>query len=223
MNVDIEWLSRIGRVAHAHTKLVASIAIGVAVFALLPSHWNPMTRVLCGWAVGVACYLVVVAWIMAQASVADIRRHADAQDEGAGLILVLTVAAALASLGAIFIELAAIERIMPYYGLHIALAIATVILSWMFTHTIFALHYAHEFYGKGGPDNGLSFPGDEPPDYWDFVYFSFVIGMTFQVSDVSVTDKRMRRLVVAHGALSFLFSTAIVAMTVNIAANALQK
>jgi len=211
------------RVVRAHQRLAASTALGAVALVLLPAHWNLITRALCAWALGVICYLVAAAWMMARASVADIRRHADLQDEGAGLILVLTVAAALASLGAIFMEFAATERLMPHYGLHIALAIATVVLSWMFTHTIFALHYAHEFYGKDAPANGLSFPGDEPPDYWDFVYFAFVIGMTFQVSDVSVTHKRIRRLVVAHGALSFLFSTAIVALTVNIAANALQK
>ena len=102
-----------------------------------------------------------------------------------------------------------------------ALAIATVILSWAFIQTIFALHYAHDFYGKGQRANGLKFPGDDKPDYWDFVYFSFVIGMTFQVSDVAVTNKWIRRSVVAHGVLSFFFTTTVVALTVNMAASAL--
>ena len=149
--------------------------------------------------------------------------NAAAQDEGAFAILILTVAAAIASLGAIFAELAAIERTDPHYGLYIALAIGTVVLSWSFIHTIFALHYAHEFYGERARKSGLKFPDDGQPDYWDFVYFSFVIGMTFQVSDVAVTHKSIRRMVVAHGALSFFFTTAIVAMTVNIAANVIQK
>ena len=102
-----------------------------------------------------------------------------------------------------------------------ALAIATVILSWAFIHTIFALHYAHDFYGKGQRATGLKFPGDGQPDYWDFIYFSFVIGMTFQVSDVAVTNKWIRRSVVAHGVLSFFFTTTVVALTVNMAASAL--
>ena len=97
------------------------------------------------------------------------------------------------------------------------LAAVTILLSWAFTHTIFALHYAHEYYdenaGKGG---GLKFPGDEPPDYWDFMYFSFVVGMTFQVSDVQVEDHKLRREVLAHGVLAFFFNVAIVALTINI-------
>ena len=98
-----------------------------------------------------------------------------------------------------------------------------MVLSWAFTHTIFALHYAHEFYREGARSKGLKFPDDHAPDYWDFVYFSFVVGMTFQVSDVAITQKSVRRMVVAHGALSFFFSTAIVAMMVNIAAELFQK
>ena len=89
----------------------------------------------------------------------------------------------------------------------------------MFTQTIFALHYAHEFYGTGRRAAGLKFPGDERPDYWDFVYFAFVIGMTFQVSDVGITHREIRRTVVAHGVLSFLFTAAILALAVNIAAS----
>jgi uncharacterized membrane protein len=79
------------------------------------------------------------------------------------------------------------------------LAVATVILSWAFTHTVFALHYAYEFYGEGQRANGLRFPGDNRPDYWDFIYFSFVIGTTLQVSDVAVTNRWIRHSVSAHG------------------------
>ena len=156
--------------------------------------------------------------MMARAPVAEIRKHADAQDEGAFALMVLTVAAAMASMGAIFAELAREGDMEP---LSYALAIATVVLSWAFIHTIFALHYAYDFYGEGQRANGLKFPGDAKPDYWDFVYFSFVIGMTFQVSDVAVTNKWIRRSVVAHGVLSFFFTTTVVALTVNMAANAI--
>ena len=99
------------------------------------------------------------------------------------------------------------------------MAVATVILSWVFTHTVFALHYAYEFYGEGQRANGLRFPGDNRPDYWDFIYFSFVIGTTFQVSDVAVTNRWIRHSVSAHGVLSFFFNTAIFALTVNMAAS----
>jgi len=213
------------RVGMAHRRLFASAAIGLAtMFILHATGMGAVARVLIGWDVGVVIYLVAAAFIMAHCStVAAIKKNASIQDEGAFAILILAVAAAVASLGAIFAELAVIERQDPHYGLYIALVIITVVLAWTFTHTIFALHYAHEFYGEGARSNGLKFPNDNQPDYWDFVYFSFVVGMTFQVSDVAVTQKSVRRLVVAHGALSFFFSTAIVAMTVNIAAGLFQK
>ena len=179
---------------------------------------------LIGWDVGVLIYLVAAAVVMTRcSSVSEMQNNAAAQDEGGFAILILSIAAAVASLGAIFAELSTIERTSPSYGLYIALAIGTVMLSWAFTHTIFALHYAHAFYGGHLRKSGLRFPGDGQPDYWDFVYFAFVIGMTFQVSDVAITHKSIRRMVVAHGALSFFFTAAIISVTVNIAANVIQK
>ncbi len=86
---------------------------------------------------------------------------------------------------------------------------------------MFALHYAHDYYGEGNRANGLIFPGKDKPDYWDFMYFAFVIGMTFQVSDVQVSNRLIRRLVVTHGALSFVFNAAILAVTVNLATSAI--
>ena len=156
----------------------------------------------------------------ASAPIAEIRKHAALQDEGALALMVLTIVAALASLAAIFAELTADGDNRPGVWPHM-LAIATVVLSWAFIHTIFALHYAYDFYGDGKRANGLKFPGDDKPDYWDFMYFSFVVGMTFQVSDVAVTNKWIRRSVVAHGIVSFFFSTTVVALTVNMAANAI--
>jgi uncharacterized membrane protein len=216
------WIVRVGM---AHKRLLISAAIGIAaILVLRTTGLHLVTSMLLGWDIAVAIYLVAAAVVMARCStVAAIKRNAAIQDEGAFAILLLTVAAAIASLGAIFAELAALDRTSPNYGLDIALVVTTVILSWTFTHTIFALHYAHDFYGEAERSDGLKFPGNTQPDYWDFVYFSFVIGMTFQVSDVAVTNRSIRRMVVAHGALSFLFSTAIVALTVNIAAGLLQK
>ena len=216
------WIVRVGM---AHKRLVISAVIGIAtIFVLRLTDLTLVTRLLLGWDTGVAIYLVWAATVMARCStVAQLKRNAAIQDEGGFAILLLTVGAAIASLGAIFAELAALERANPHYGLHVALAVATVVLSWTFTHTIFALHYTHDFYGEAERANGLKFPGNTHPDYWDFVYFAFVIGMTFQVSDVAVTNRSIRRLVVAHGALSFFFSTTIVALTVNIAAGLFQK
>ncbi len=210
------------RVGVAHKRLFISALLGLIIMLVLPA--TLITRTLIGWDVGVLIYLVAAAVVMTQCSSASaMQSNAAAQDEGAWAILILTAAAGLASLIAIFAELAAIQRTDPHYGIYVTLAIGTVVLSWTFIHTIFALHYAHEFYGAGEHKNGLRFPGDVAPDYWDFIYFSFVVGMTFQVSDVAVMHKMVRRTVVAHGALSFFFTTAVVAMAVNIAASIIQK
>jgi uncharacterized membrane protein len=210
------------RVGKAHRRLFISVAIGLAVMLALPAA--PMTRVLIGWDTGVLIYIVAAVVVISRCTtIARMRSNASAQDEGGLAILILTAAAGMAGLIAIFAELAVLERDSPQYGLYIALAVGTVVLSWTFVHTIFALHYAHDFYGEGNQRNGLRFPGEEQPDYWDFVYFAFVIGMTFQVSDVAVTNKTVRRTVVAHGALSYFFTTAVLAMAVNIAAGIIQK
>jgi uncharacterized membrane protein len=209
------------RVGKAHVRLLVSAVIGAIAAAVLPG--SVLTRALLGWDLGVAIYLISAAAAMAHCvSVAQMERNAAAQDEGAYAVLALTGASALASLGAIFAELDVVDRSDPQYGLYGVLAVGTVLLSWTFVHTIFALHYAHDYYG-GRHRGGLRFPEDEKPDYWDFVYFAFVVGMTFQVSDVAVTQKQIRRMVVAHGVLSFFFTTTVVAMMVNIAAGVIQK
>ena len=208
------------RIVRARPRLFWSAAAGVALAAVLAlTAWPPVTRVLVGWDAGVALYLAVVAHMMWRSDVAGIRGRATVEDEGRLAILVLTALAGLASLGAIFAVLA-----NPAGGgrpaLRVAHAALTILLSWAFIHTIFALHYAHEFYDVTA--GGLAFPsGAGDPDYWDFVYFSFVIGMTSQVSDVAVTSKEVRRIVTAHGVLSFVFNAALLALTVNLAAGAL--
>ena len=209
------------RFVHFHIRLVAAIILGGAVYALLPGDWSPVTRMLLGWNVGIVCYLAAVAVMMARTSDTGLEERATTEeDEGAVAILILTIAAAAASLGAIFVELAQAKSNGAASGHHVALAISTVLLSWAFTHTIFALHYAYDFYGAGQRAKGLRFPEEDRPDYWDFIYFSFVIGMTFQVSDVQVTNKGIRRLVAAHGVVSFLFNTTVIALMVNLATDA---
>jgi uncharacterized membrane protein len=206
------------RVIRARPRLFLSALGGAAVSGLLPAELRFPTRLLIGWDVGVAVYLALAYVLIAQSDVARIKRRAATQDEGRVAILVLTAAAALASLGAIVAELGSTDR----RAMDLALAAFTIVLSWAFTHTMFALHYAHDFYDKRAPEGGgLAFPGNEKPDYWDFVYFSLVIGMTSQVSDVAITCKPIRRTVSAHGVISFFFNAALLALLVNIAASAL--
>jgi uncharacterized membrane protein len=212
-------LPRILRVMRARPRLFICAVLGLILIALLPPEWHWATRLLVGWDVGVGIYLVAVFIVMTQSDTANIRRRSVLMDEGRVAVLALTAAAALASLGAIVVQLSDKTGHAPRY---LALAIITLVLSWAFTHTIFALHYAHEFYAeKRYADGGLAFPGKDEPDYWDFMYFSLVIGMTSQVSDVAVTAKTLRRFVAAHGVISFVFNAALLALTVNIAASAL--
>jgi uncharacterized membrane protein len=209
------------RVVRSRPRLFISAGVGVlATLVLAATSWRWPTRMLAGWDLGVVLYLVLAFEAFATSTVAHIRQHAAEQDEGQAAILILTVAAALASLAAIFAELGTSAGAARQPA-HVALATITIVLSWALIHTIFALHYAHEFYDvtEGG---GLAFPGGDPePDYWDFVYFSFVIGMTSQVSDVGITSKQIRRTVAAHGVVSFVFNAALLALTVNLAASAI--
>jgi uncharacterized membrane protein len=209
------------RVILARPRLATSAMLGIAVIALLPSDMLVSRRLLIGWDAGVALYLMLVYDLMARSNIAEIRGHAADQDEGRLAMLVLTVFAAIASLGAILAELGTSPG-ASRTPTQLALATTTIALSWAFIHTFFALHYAHDFYGEhGAKQGGLNFPGDDEPDYWDFVYFSFVIGMTSQVSDVTVTSKPIRQTVAAHGIVSFFFNVTLLALTVNIAASAI--
>jgi uncharacterized membrane protein len=211
------------RVIRAHSRLAISIVVGIAVMAALHGWggWDVTRQILVGWNAGVALYLVLAYYLMARSSAEHIRGHAARADEGQIAILVLTVLAALASLGAILAELGASPGAQRA-PMQLALAGITLVLSWVFIHTIFALNYAHDYYGEhGGKKSGLNFPAEKQPDYWDFVYFAFVIGMTCQVSDVAVTSKLVRRTVNAHGIVSFFFNVALMALMVNIAASAI--
>jgi uncharacterized membrane protein len=210
------------RIVRARPRLFVSAAVGIAVIAALSGELRVSTRMLVGWDIGIALYLVLALHMMATADIHHIRRRARLQDEGQAVILMLTAVAALASLGAIFALLASSGG-GNRQPVDLLLATVTILLSWGFTHVMFALHYAHEYYdASGGTPGGLEFPGGErEPDYWDFVYFSFVIGMTSQVSDVMVSCQPIRRIVTLHGMISFIFNAALLALTVNMAASAI--
>jgi uncharacterized membrane protein len=207
------------RVVYARPRTFISMAIGIVAFFLLPGSLRLVTRLLVGWDVFVSFYLALVYIMVLRSSIAHIRRNAVLQDDGRFLILLVTALGAFASIAAIVFELGASNRSGP--GL--ALATITIALSWAAVHTAFSLHYAHDYY-RGSKPGGLQFPSgdtDDEADYWDFVYFSFVIGMTAQVSDVGITDRIIRRTATVHGIISFVFNTALVALMVNIAASAI--
>jgi uncharacterized membrane protein len=211
------------RFVRLHAKLVIGALVGLFIVALAPFTLLT-TRPLLGWDIGVALYLLLIHSTMSRCDIARIRRRAAEQDEGAFAILLMTMAATFASLVAIVFALGG-SKSAPHEqaAVLIGLTIGTILLSWFFVHTIFALHYAHEYYGerRDGIIGGLNFPGDEDPDYWDFFYFSLVIGMTSQVSDVAITSKGIRRVATKHGALSFFFNDAVLALTINMVSSLL--
>jgi len=206
-------MPKLVRIIYVRPRLFISLLVGLAAFLAAPVWWRPATRLLIAWDVFSALYTSLVFAMVARWSIDRIRRQAAIQDDGRFIILIVTAVGALASIAAIILELS----IKPQQAAQLALALVTILLSWAMIHITFALHYAHEYY-RGGTSGGLAFPGGQDPDYWDFVYFSFVIGMTAQVSDVGITDRMIRRTATAHGVVSFMFNTALLALTVNIAA-----
>jgi len=205
----------------ARPGMLASAVIGVLMGLLVPHVASPVTRALLGWNIGVWLYLVLI-WIsMARADHHRLRKAALAHAEGAATVLTVVVSAALASLAAIVLELAAAKAGGAPHALPlVALVLVTVAGSWLVLPTLFTLNYATLYY-DGDKGAGLLFPGsgavDFTPDYVDFLYFSFTIAVALQTADVAITTKRMRRLVLAQALLSFVFNTAILAFAINIA------
>jgi uncharacterized membrane protein len=214
------------RFVQLHNKLLLAAAIGFAVSQSFPGSFKIPACILIGWDVTLVIYLVWTYAAMRRANVANIRQRAAEEDEGASFILLLSIAATAASFVAIAFALGGIKSgqgaVLPGgIPAHVILAITTILLSWTFVHTIFTFHYAHEYYSKRHDDRigGLIFPHDSEPDYRDFLYFSLVIGMTSQTSDVDICSKVIRRMAAIHGALSFFFNLTVLALTVNMVSN----
>ena len=214
------------RQLRARPRLFISGLIGLAVAWLMP-QWlasQPTTRLIIGYNAGACLYLLLSGIMMARSSDDKMRHRARLQDDGQLLILALVIIAAVASLAAIIAQLAAVKEMqgMLKYA-HIGLAALTIVSSWAFTQMMFALHYAHDYYvaRARGNSGGLEFPGENAPDYADFLYFACVIGTSAQTADVSFTSRAMRRVGLAHCVLAFFFNTTVLALTINIAASLL--
>ena len=203
-------------------RLVVAVAVGVVAALLLPGAYSAVTRSLFGWNVSVWLYLGLAGWMMLRADHARLRQVAVAQAEAAAVVLVITILAALISLVGIVAELMAAKapgapRALP----HVLFALTTVAGSWLLVPTTFALTYASLFY-RTAHGSGLVFPHVDDafkPDYGDFMYFSFTVAVASQTADVSISTQAMRRLVLLQSVLSFVFNTAILAFTINIAAS----
>ncbi len=207
-------------------RLVCGLIAGISVSALpLPADWQ--FRSLLGWSVGIAVYLVLAWWVCHAFDSKRTRERAQAQDEPSAVLLLLLVLATMACVAAITLLIQQSKGLEGLArGLHVGLAVLALVTSWLFIQTVFAFHYAHLYYFEEKQQEadgaGLQFPGGLDPDYFDFLYYSHVVGMTSQVSDVQVTSREMRRLTLVHGVLSFAFNMLIVALSINVVAGLLQ-
>ncbi|MEI6350875.1 MAG: DUF1345 domain-containing protein [Verrucomicrobiota bacterium] len=213
------------RIKHwdAHHRFLTALAVSAAVTLLTAGHLRLPVQLVAAWNAFSGCLLALTWFQIVTAQPAKFLSTARLQDSSRTAISLFVIAAACISLFAVTFLLGTAKE-LPKEALlkHVLLAVVTVVGSWSLIHTVFALRYAHIFYGdsknrkQDGHARGLEFPGEPSPDYLDFAYFSFVIGMTCQVSDVQIANRSIRRLALVHGLLSFGFNTVILALSINI-------
>jgi uncharacterized membrane protein len=213
-----------------HPRLIITIAVALVLWLGLREVMASHTALVIALDGAGALFLILTAAMLIQTNHDIMLRRSQALDEGqVGMVVVAFAAAALA-LSAVFLEVSGAKNLPPdILHWHLALAMASIVIAWLVTHTLFGLHYAHLYYGgdddptddKITPRGGLDFPGEKRPDYWDFLYFAFVVGMTCQTSDVQVTGRTTRRLTLVHGIMAFFFNTVVLAVAINIAASLL--
>lgn len=209
-----------------HQRLVYGGGVA-AVVALLPLPASWASQALLAWCAGSATFLVLAWWLAVAFDAARTRSHAQAQDQPSVLLFLLVLASVFASTGAIAVMLQQLQNLSAWTLLaHLALSMLALALSWLLMQTIFAFRYAHLYYREElhghARGAGLEFPGKLPPDYFDFLYYAHVVGMTSQVSDVVVTSRKMRRLTLLHSVTSFAFNMLVLALSINVMSGAIK-
>ena len=206
---------------HAIHKIIICIVLALTACLVADIKDNALTRLMIGWNTFSLC-MIILEWITFKITTPDeIRRQARVQDASRAAIFIIVLISAFASFFAVLLLVISEKEATQVFD--IPVAVAGMFFSWFLVHTIFAMRYAHIYYEdhETRPDmhaGGLNFPDDDKPGYLDFAYFSFVLGMTFQVSDVEISSKRLRKMALLHGILSFGFNTIIVALTINVIA-----
>jgi uncharacterized membrane protein len=217
---NTSWIARFG----AMWRLGSALAVAVAAYLAQPDVISWHTRLVVSWDLGTLTYLGLAWALIARADPRVTRDHALSQDQSGFFILLFVVGAACASIVAIGFVVGTI-RDLGYWARawHLALTIVALIVSWLLIQTVFAFRYAHRYYagphGEPAPAAPLLFPGGREPDYLDFAYYAFVVGMTSQTSDVAVASRGIRRLTLIHGVLAFVFNIAVLALSINIIAS----
>ncbi len=216
------WSSQ---VVKGHFRTFGALAVGLLTYGVCIPLFGEPSRAIIAWDAFAVVFLALIGALAITATPAQMPANARAQEEGEWTIFAVVLFGTVMSFAAIVSEFSGTKDMAPAEKHeHVTLVVATLVLTWLVTQVVFALRYAHEYYTASvgaTADKGLDFPGGEDPDYWDFVYFAIVLGMTFQVSDVQITSRKFRRLATVHGLLGFVFNTVIVALTVNLAANLL--
>ncbi|GJE01682.1 hypothetical protein GMJLKIPL_3616 [Methylobacterium isbiliense] len=206
-------------------RLLAAAVLVLVLSTVLPfeSIW---TRLMAGWCLGVAAYIALVVRLTVRQSTEDLRREASRLDDSALVVSLFALLAAAASCVAVAMLVFDQQDHGAYRIPHIALAVLTLVAAWAFVQVVFAIHYAHLYYGAdeaGHSRGGLDFNGDPEPDFWDFVYFSVTIGATSQTSDTDITAKTMRRVATVQTVYAYFFNTSVLALAVNMAAGFVQR
>lgn len=220
------WYSprSIGRSLVLRPRVAAGIGIGILAYLLLPRSLHPAVREASSWCLGGAAYLILAFATMWNCPMNAIRKRAARQDDSAEVILVVVLLAMFSSFAAIVGLIGEAKGASNEEKLFfVALAAATIFVSWMVTQVAFTLHYAHGYYAPAqlaeDGSTALTFPGDTKPDYWDFFYFATSLGAASQTSDVMINAKSLRRLATLHAIVSFFFNTMVLALTINLAAS----
>jgi uncharacterized membrane protein len=207
------------RILRARPRLMISGALALVTGLVL---WygldlKPAKALLLGFDLGVAIYLSALAVLFCRTTTPELM-HGQARRQDTGRWGVLWTALILTG----FVALALTTEMGAAKGgdaKALVIAAVSIVMSWLFLNVMFGMHYAHGYYGDFGKKHeGLDFPGTEQPDYWDFMYFAIVIGMTFQVSDVQISSRYLRRVALLHSVIAFFFNVFIIAISVNIAA-----
>jgi uncharacterized membrane protein len=213
----LPWVARLNALQRVAIVLALALTASLAL-----SPWlSERVLVLAGWDVGALGYLGLGWMVVARTDETLTRVRAQLYDPSGFVIFLLVVTAASASFIAIGFMVGDLKSLTVWARTgRLALSVAALLLSWLLIHTLFAFHYARLYYsqprGHEQHHRGLKFPDDDEPDYLDFLYYSFVVGMTSQVSDVAVLSRPMRRLTLIHGILSFVYNVAVLAMSINI-------
>jgi uncharacterized membrane protein len=209
---------------HSFPKLIICLSIALLMYLLVQiEQVDVLTHAMIGWDTFSFC-MIIINWItFSLTSSTQIREQSKVQDSSRTIVFFIILVATIASFLAVFLIILSRHQTNRAETVHLIIALTGMVFSWFLIHTIFTLRYAHIFYGDNEerPHThaaGLKFPGDKNPDYFDFAYFAFVLGMTFQVSDVQITSNKLRRMAMWHGLLSFGYNTIMIALTINLIA-----